>query len=141
MVFWPGLGDLFVCQRPIGVYVYNFLRQVLGCAYSICWYGQISISCTSPSDHLARPVVSSLIFLECIICCIRLLCDRWFRLYSHKTYICCVSSVLALIWLVLMALFCTAIRRDSVSLLKFIFLSHVQIFSCEMLFISRLKHP
>ena len=32
---------------------------------------------------------------------------------------CCVLSILALIWLVLMALFCAAIRRDSVSLLKF----------------------
>ena len=40
-----------------------------------------------------------------------------------------------------MALFCAAIRRDSVSLLKFPFLSHVQVLSCEMLFISRLKRP
>ena len=40
-----------------------------------------------------------------------------------------------------MALFCVAIRRDSVSLLKFPFLTHVQVFLCEMLFISRLKHP
>ena len=40
-----------------------------------------------------------------------------------------------------MALFCAAIRRDSVSLLKFPFLSHVQVFSFEILFISRLKHP
>ena len=34
-----------------------------------------------------------------------------------------------------------AIRRDSVSLLKFPFLSHVKVFSSEMLFISRLKRP
>ena len=34
-----------------------------------------------------------------------------------------------------------AIRRDSVSLLKFPFLSHVQVLSCEMLFISRLNRP
>ena len=51
---------------------------------------------------------------------------------------CCVLSILALIWLFLMTLFCAAIRRDSVSLLRFPFLSHVQVFSCEM-FISRLK--
>ena len=51
---------------------------------------------------------------------------------------CCVLSILALIWLVLTALFCAAIRRDSVFLLKFPFLSHVQVLSCEMLFISRL---
>ena len=54
---------------------------------------------------------------------------------------CCVSSILALIWLVLMALFFTAIRRDSVSLIKFPFLSHVNVLWCEMLFISRLKRP
>ena len=52
-----------------------------------------------------------------------------------------VLSILALIWLVLTALFGTAISRDSVSLLKFPFLSHVQVLSCEMLFISRLKFP
>ena len=40
---------------------------------------------------------------------------------------CCVLSILALIWLVLMALFCAAIRRGSVSLLKFPFLCHVQV--------------
>ena len=37
-----------------------------------------------------------------------------------------------------MALFCAAIRRDSVSLLRFRFLSLVQVFSCEIL-LSRLK--
>ena len=40
-----------------------------------------------------------------------------------------------------MALFCAAIRRDYVSHLKFPFLSHVLVLSCEMLFISRLKCP
>ena len=54
---------------------------------------------------------------------------------------CWVLSILALIWLVLMALFCAAIRRDSVSLLKFPFLSQVPVLSWEMLFISRLKTP
>ena len=41
-------------------------------------------------------------------------------------------SVLALIWLVLMALFSAAIRINSVSLLRFPFLCYVQVFSCEM---------
>ena len=57
--------------------------------------------------------------------------------HSLHLLFCCVVSILALIWLVLMALFCVAIRRDSVSLLNFPFLSHVQVLSCEM-FISRL---
>ena len=62
---------------------------------------------------------------------------------SHSLHLlfCCVLSILTLIWLVLTALFCSAIRVDSVSLLKFPFLSHVQVFSCEMSFISCLKRP
>ena len=61
--------------------------------------------------------------------------------HSLHLLFCCFLSILALIWLVLMALFCAANRRDSVSLLKFPFLSQVQVFWCEMLFISRLKCP
>ena len=46
-------------------------------------------------------------------------------LSPHSLYLpfCCVLSILVLIWLVLMALFCAANRRDSVSLLKFPFFS------------------
>ena len=61
--------------------------------------------------------------------------------HSLHLLFCWVQSILALIWLVLMALSCAAIRGDSVSLLKFPFLSHVQVLSCEILFISRLKRP
>ena len=53
----------------------------------------------------------------------------------------CVLSILDLIWLVLMALFCAASRRDFVSLWRFVFLCHIQAFLCEMLLISRLKCP
>ena len=44
-------------------------------------------------DHLAHPVVSTLI-LSVLICCSRF-CDWWFRLYHFITYICCfvVSSL------------------------------------------------
>ena len=49
---------------------------------------------------------------------------------------CCVLSILALIWLVHMALFYAAIRIDSVSLLRFPFHSHVQVFWCESCFSS-----
>ena len=40
-VFWPRLSDPFVCQIPIGVYVFHSPGQMLGCAYTICSYGQI----------------------------------------------------------------------------------------------------
>ena len=61
--------------------------------------------------------------------------------HSLHLVFCWVLSILALIWLVLMALFCGAIRRDSVTLLRFPFLSQVQVFSCEMVYISCLKRP
>ena len=62
-------------------------------------------------------------------------------LHSLHLLFCWVISILTLIWLVLMVLFCAAIRRDSVSLLKFPFLIQVQVLSCAMLFIRHLKHP
>ena len=37
LVVGPRLGDPFVYQNPIGVCVCHFL----GCAYTICWHGQI----------------------------------------------------------------------------------------------------
>ena len=43
--------------------------------------------------------------------------------------------------LVLIALFCVAIRRDSVSLLRFLFLSQVQVFSFEISLFWRSKCP
>ena len=51
--------------------------------------------------------------------------------HSLHLLFCCVLSILALMWLVLRALFCAAIRRDSVSLLKFLFLSHAGEFCLE----------
>ena len=83
----------------------------------------------------------------CANCCICWLCDWWFRLYHYIIYICyfVASNLFSLwfdlIWFVLTALFFAAIKRDSVSLLKFPFLSLVQVFSSEMLFISHLKYP
>ena len=61
--------------------------------------------------------------------------------HSLNLLFCLVLSILALIWLVLMALSCAAIRRDSVSLLRLPFLSQLQVLSCEMVFISCLKRP
>ena len=53
-------------------------------------------------------------------------------LHNLHFLFCYVLSNLALIKLVLMALFCAVIRRDSVSLLRFLFHSHFQVFSCEI---------
>ena len=89
------------------------------------------------SQWITLPAQSCQVYtLSVLICCIHLLCDRWICLYHHITYICCF---VALIWLVLIAVFCAAIRRDSVSLLNLPFLGHVQVFLFKMFFISRLK--
>ena len=40
LIFWPRLGDPFVYQNPIGVYVSHTPGQMLSCAYTICSYDQ-----------------------------------------------------------------------------------------------------
>ena len=47
-VVLPRLGDPFLCQNPRGVCAFHSPGQILGCVYTMCWYGQISISCTVP---------------------------------------------------------------------------------------------
>ena len=64
-------------------------------------------------------------------------------LYSHNlhTQFYCVLPVFTLTKLVLMASFCAAIKKHSFSLLRFIFLSHVWVFSYQILLVCRLKYP
>ena len=67
LVFWPRLVDPSVCQSPKGVYVCHFLGLVLDCAYTIffCMVKFLFLA-HLPVDHLADPVVSSLILLLCL---------------------------------------------------------------------------
>ena len=89
-------------------------------------------------DHLLHPVVSIRIFFA-LAYYIQLLCDWSFHLHHHITYICyfIVLSIFALtkLW----CCCCAAIRRDSVSLLRLPFLYHVQVFSCDISLVCRLK--
>ena len=91
-------------------------------------------------DYFSHPVVSSLI-LFALIYCVRLLHDWSVRLYHHTTYIYyfVVSYLFLHFCSVLCALFCAAIRSYSVSLLRFFVFSHFQVFSCEIMLVSRLK--
>ena len=41
LVVWPRSGDPFVWQSPMFVCVTFSRTALLGCAYTICWYGQI----------------------------------------------------------------------------------------------------
>ena len=117
---------------------------MLGCAYTICSDGQIS-------DFLRIGQWITLPSQSCLALyffCANLLhsLTMWLMVVSlspqnQHLLFCCVLSIIALISFVLMALFCDAIWRNHVSLLKFPFFSQVQVWSCEMLFISRLKRP
>ena len=64
-----------------------------------------------------------------------------FSLSPHHLHLlfCCVLSILALILLVLMALFCVAVRRYSAILLRFLFFTLVHVFTCEMSLVSCFK--
>ena len=97
--FWPRLCDPFVCLNPIGVSVCHFSGQLLVCAYTICSYGRISIPCTFPSESHWRPSHVYSYTPSVQICSIHLLCDWWFCLYHHITYICyLIVSYLFLLW-------------------------------------------
>ena len=119
LVFWPRLGDLYVCQSPIEVYVCNSLGHGLYIYHLFIW--STLNFCTNLLYLLMWLIVLSLS-----------------PHYLHLLF-CCILSILTLIWLGFMALFCAAIRRDSVSFLRFPFLSHIQVFLCELLLISLLK--
>ena len=93
-----------------------------------------------PVDHLAPPFVSSLIIFLCFNLphsFIMWLMVPSLSLHSLHLLFWCSPSILALIWLVLMALFCATIRRNSVSLLKFPFLSHVRFSRVRCLFVVK----
>ena len=54
-VVWSRLGDLFISQNLRGVCASHSSGQTLGCAYTICSSGRISISCTFPNESPYPP--------------------------------------------------------------------------------------
>ena len=95
-----------------------------------------------PVDHLAHPVMSSLILFQCKFAAFAYyVIDQSLSPHNQHLLFCCILSFLALIRLVLMVLFSAIIKRDSVSLFRFPYLSHVHVSSHEMLLISCLKRP
>ena len=111
----------------------------LGICYSFVWS---NLNFLHNSKWIPFPnhlcLIYTIFMLTCWIC---LLCDWSFCLYHHITYICCfvASAILAMIWFVPMALFCAAIRRDSISILRFLFLGHDHVSSCGISLVYRLK--
>ena len=140
---WPRLSGPFGCQNLRGVSV-SFSRTDDGlCIYHFFVWSNFNFLHNSQWITLPNQSCQALYSF-----CANLLHSliMWLMVSSRSPHnlhllFCCVLSILTLIWLVLMALFCAAIRRDSVSLWQFPFLSHVQVFLREMLFIRRLKRP
>ena len=120
-----------VCQSPIRVCVL-FSRTDAGlCIYHLFVWSNLNF--LHISHWITLPTQSCLVLYSFQANLLHSLI-MWLMVSSlspHNLHLlfCCILSILALIWLVLIALFCAAIRRDSVSLLKFLFLSHTQLFS------------
>ena len=55
LVVWPRLGDLFVSKNLREMCVSHFPGWIMGCAYTICSYSQIQISCTIPRGSPCPP--------------------------------------------------------------------------------------
>ena len=125
-VSWLGLGDPFV--KSHGSLCESFSWTGAGlCIYHLLVWSNLNF--LHISQWITLPTQSCLVLYSR---CANLLHSLiiWLVVSSlspHSLHLvfCCVLSILALIWFVLMALSCAAIRRDSVSLLKFPFLSHV----------------
>ena len=121
LVFLLRLGVPCVCQRPKGVYESSSRTDAELCIYHLFVW--------SNSNFLHISQWITLLTQSCLVLysfCSNLLHSliMWLMVSSlspHSLHLlfCCILSILTLIWSVLEALFCTAIRRDSVSLLKF----------------------
>ena len=121
LVIGPKLDDPFVYQKPKEFCASHFLERILDCAYTTCSYSQIlnfwTIPRGSASSH--SRIQSFILFARIYFMCVLY---HWsFRLCHHIIYIC----YFIVQCLFLLSLFCVAIRRDSVSLLRFPFLSPV----------------
>ena len=91
------------------------------CIYHLLVWS-IYVSYIFPNESPYRPSRVSPYNPYVLICCLRLLYDWWFHLCHLIACICYfVLSIIALIWLVLMALSCAAIKGDSISILIFYF--------------------
>ena len=115
------------------------------------WVVNILFVCLSNLNFLHNSLWITLLTQSCRILCsfftnLLHLLIMWLiisSLSSHNLHLlfCCMLSIFALMWFVFMVLFCAAIRRDSVFLIRFPFLSHVHVFSCEMSLVSCRKLP
>ena len=94
---WSRVGDPFVSQNPRWVFGSHSIGQILAFAYLFEW----------PNFNFLHNC-QRMTFSHPLVSCLWLIVSSLSPLLFS-----CVLSILALICLVLMALFCAAIRRDS----------------------------
>ena len=70
LVAWPRFGDPFVFQNLREDCASHFQGRILSFAYTICSYGQTSISCTIPCGSPCPPSRVSSYTLSVLFCCI-----------------------------------------------------------------------
>ena len=63
LVFWPRLGDLCVCQSPIGVVCVIFHDRCWVVHIPFVYMVKFEFLAHLPVDHFADPIISSLLFL------------------------------------------------------------------------------
>ena len=120
----------FVCiSKSQRIFISYSLGRILVCIYTIWQYGQILISCAIPSGSPFPPSRAWSCTHFVLVCYIRLLYDKPFHLFPHITYTCYSvvhNKFFALIYIyIYMGIFCAAIKRDSVSLLRLPFCSYI----------------
>ncbi len=119
LVFRPVLGDPSVCQKSHRSSCVSFSKIGDGlCIYHLLAWSNLNF--WHISQWITLPTQSCLVlfsfYANLLHSIIMWLMVSSLPLYSLHLLFCCVLSILALIWLVLTALFCAAIRRDSVSI-------------------------
>ena len=93
-VFGPGLGDSFVSTSHRESYGSHFLSQILVGAYTICHYGEISVSCAipngSPSPTSSAFSCIPFVLVSCIHCfitiCLMFTNNNFFSLFFFFVY-------------------------------------------------------
>ena len=115
----------------------SFSESKLG----ICSYGQTSIFLTISHGSLSPSILALSYILSVLIYWICLLCDLWFRLYQHMTYIFCfATSYRFSLWYGWSVCHCFKLLLAEIHL-RLPFLTHIHILSCEMSLVRRLNHP
>ena len=144
LVFWSELGDPFVSQNTREFYESHFLGRVVIFAGTIWQYGQISVTCTIPCESPFPPSRALFYTLFVLVYCIRYDVINRFNFFFTSPTLSILLRIIDFCFNIIGLygdVLYFAISRHLVSLLRFIILSHVQVFSRVTSLICLLKYP